>query len=79
MFVLSKRNVILPSRDGSKTHLVPRDYIGEIPDWAAETDYFRRLVADGKITVPESHKDKDTQTAAEKPVKVRRGSKTTEE
>ena len=79
MFIISKRRVILPSRDGSKRHLVPRDYIGEIPDWAAETDYFRSLVADGKIGVPESHKDKDTQKTAEKSVKVRRGSKTTEE
>lgn len=79
MFIICKRRVILPSRDGSKRHLVPRDFIGEIPDWAAETDYFRALVADGKIGVPESHKDKDTQAAAEKGVKTRRGSKTTEE
>lgn len=79
MFIISKRRVILPSRDGSKRHLVHRDFIGEIPDWAAETDYFRSLVADGKIGVPESHKDKDTQETAEKSVKVRRGSKTTEE
>lgn len=79
MFIISKRRVILPSRDGTKKHLVPRDYIGEIPDWATETDYFLNLVADGKIGVPESHNDKDTQEAAEKPVKVRRGAKTTEE
>lgn len=79
MFIISKRRVILPSRDGTQHHLVPRDFIGEIPDWAADTDYFRALVADGKIGVPESHKDKDTQEAAEKPVKVRRGSKTAEE
>lgn len=79
MFIISKRRVILPSRDGTQRHLVPRDFIGEIPDWAADTDYFRSLVADGKIGVPESHKDKDTQKTAEKSVKVRRGSKTTEE
>lgn len=79
MFVMSKRRVILPSRDGTQQHLVPRDYVGEIPDWAADTDYFRTLVADGKIGVPESHKDKDTQETAEKPVKVRRGAKITEE
>lgn len=79
MFVLSKRNVILPSKDGSRQYQLKRDYIGEIPDWAAQTPYFRSLVQDGKITVPESTKDKDTQAAEEKPVKVRRGSKTTEE
>lgn len=79
MFIISKRRVILPSRDGSQHYLVPRDFIGEIPDWAADTDYFRSLVDDGKIGVPESRKDKDTQETAEKPVKIRRGSKTTEE
>ena len=79
MFIISKRRVIRPSSDGTKAHTVPRDYVGEIPDWAADTDYFRALVADGKIGVPESRKDKDTQKTAEKPVKVRRGDKTTEE
>lgn len=79
MFVMAKRRVLLPSKDGSLSHLVPRDYVGEIPDWAADTDYFRALVADGKIAVPNSRKDKDTQAADEKAVKVRRGSKTTEE
>lgn len=79
MFVMVKRNVILPSRDGSKKHAVSRDYVGDIPDWATETAYFRALVRDGKIVVPDSTKDKDTQAAAEKGVKTRRGSKTTEE
>ena len=72
MFVLAKRSVILPSKDGRQHHFVPRDFVGDIPDWAAETDYFRALVAEGKIGVPESHKDRDTQTEAEKPAKVRR-------
>ena len=69
MFVLCKRNIILPSKDGSKHYHVKKDYIGEIPDWATQTDYFLDLIADGKITVPESKKDKDTQAAAEKPIK----------
>ena len=73
MFIMAKRRVLLPSKDGSLHHLVPRDYVGEVPDWAADTDYFRALVADGKIVIPDSRKDKDTQTADEKPVKVRRG------
>lgn len=73
MFVMVKRNVILPSKDGSKHHAVQRDYVGDIPDWATETPYFRGLVQDGKIVIPDSKKDKDTQAADEKPVKVRRG------
>ena len=79
MFILAKRSVILPSSDGSRKYAVPRGYTGEIPDWAADTNYFRALVAEGKLSVPESRKDKDTQAAAEKPAKIRRGNKTTEE
>lgn len=79
MFILAKRNIILPSPDGAQQFQIKRDFVGDIPDWATKTDYFKALVADGKITVPESHKDKDTQAADEKPVKVRRGTKTTEE
>lgn len=72
MFVMSKQRVLLPSADGSMRHLVERDFIGEVPDWACETDYFRALVADGKLCVPESKRDRDTQAAAEKAVKRRR-------
>lgn len=79
MFIMAKRNVILPSKDGSQKYSVSRDYVGEIPDWATDTAYFRGLVADGKVVVPGSTKDNDTQAAAEKGVKTRRGSKTTEE
>lgn len=72
MFILSKRNVILPSSDGSRTHFVPKGFVGNIPDWAAETKYFEALVADGKI-VPTAMPDKALQAAEEKSVKVRRG------
>lgn len=79
MFIYAKRNVILPSADRSQMHPVRRGFVGEIPDWAADTAYFKALVKDGKIVLPETHKDKDLQQAEEKPVKVRRGRKTTEE
>lgn len=49
-----------------------------IPDWAAETAYFKALVADGKI-VPAGMSDSETQAAAEKPVRVRRGKEVTAE
>lgn len=79
MFILAKRSVILPSRDGTMKHNVKRDFMGDIPDWAAETAYFRALVADGKIVIPDSHKDKDTQAAAEDKVTTRRGKTVTKE
>lgn len=79
MFIMSKRNVILPSVDGTKKHKVSRGFVGDIPDWATKTAYFRALVADGKISVPASHQDKDTQDAADSKVKTRRGKTVTEE
>ena len=78
MFILSKRNVILFSSDGSRTYFVPKGFIGNVPDWAAETKYFEALVADGKI-VPTAMPDKSMQAAAEKKVKTRRGKETAEE
>lgn len=66
MFVFSSRNVILPSPDGSRAFPVSRGFVGEIPDWAADTDYFRALVKDGKISLPASHKDTDVEVAQKK-------------
>ena len=79
MFIMAKRNVILPSPDGAQKVHVKRDFVGNIPDWATQTGYFQALVTDGKITVPESHKDRDTQEAAEQKVTTRRGKTTTKE
>ncbi len=72
MFIAAKRNVILPSIDGSKTYRVQCGFVGEIPDWVAKTPYFEALVKDGKISVPESKKDKDIADAEEKPVRRRK-------
>lgn len=78
MFVMSKRNIILPSPDGTASVRLVRDFVGEIPEWAAQTEYYRALVADGKI-VPTSKSDKGIQKADEKKVKTRRGKETAQE
>lgn len=78
MLVLSKRNIIIPAPDGSSTVRLAQGQIAEIPDWAAKTDYFRGLAADGKL-VATGASDKETQAAAEKKVKTRRGREVTEE
>lgn len=78
MFVLSKRNIVIPTPDGSTAVALRRDVMTEIPDWAVKTAYFQELVNDGKI-VPSGISDKETQKAAEKKVKTRRGKVTTEE
>lgn len=76
MFVLSKRNVDLPG-PGGVVHL-NRGQMADVPAWAADTAYFKALVADGKI-VPSATSDKSMQAAAEKKVKTRRGKEVTEE
>ena len=74
MFVLSKRNIVIPAPDGSASVRLRAGMMETVPGWAAETDYFRALVRDGKV-VPSGTSEK----AAEKKVKTRRGAETTEE
>lgn len=78
MFVLSKRNIVIPAPDGSASVRLRAGMMETVPDWAAETDYFRALVRDGKV-VPSGTSDREGQKAAEKKVKTRRGAETTEE
>lgn len=54
MVIVSKNHILLPSEDQSLVFPVPRGWMGEAPDWATSTRYFRELVADGKIIVSES-------------------------
>lgn len=65
MVIVSQRNILLPSKDRSQVFPVTRGWMGEIPEWAAETEYFRELVADGKIVISESRRDRDLQNAEE--------------
>ena len=78
MFVLSKRNVIIPAPDGSTAVALRRDVMTDIPEWAAQTDYFQALVRDGKI-VPTGTSDRESQKTAEKKVRTRRGKAISEE
>ena len=70
-FVLSKANIILPSADGSQTFPLHREQLVEVPDWAAETAYFKALVADGDI-VPTNRSDKAIQDAEDRPVRKKK-------
>lgn len=72
MFIVAKRNIILPSVDGTQTHRVERGFIGEIPDWATQTPYFDALVKDGKIGTPPSKKDAVIAQEEDKPVRRRK-------
>lgn len=65
MFIVSNRNIMLRSEDGDKVFPLSRGFMGEIPDWAAKTKYFKALCDCGKIVVPKSKADRDIETAAE--------------
>ena len=41
MFVLSKRNIVIPAPDGSAAVRLRAGMMETVPGWAAETDYFR--------------------------------------
>lgn len=73
MFVVSKRNIILPGPNGERFHM-PRDYMGTVPAWAEGSAYLKALEADGKIIISASGKDKDID-AAEKEKRGKRGKK----
>lgn len=78
MLVVSKRNIEIPAPDGSTVVRLRAGLMETVPDWAVKTEYFKALVADGKI-VPSGKDDKSAQAAAEKKVRVRRGKEVTEE
>lgn len=76
MTILTKQAVLF-IREGEQFQ-APNGYIGPCPDWVPKTRQFKEMVTDGMIVAAETTKDKDL-AAADKPVKVRRGSKVTEE
>lgn len=65
MFVVSKRNIILPGPNGEKFHM-PRDYMGPVPVWAESSAYLRALAADGKVAVAAGGRDKDIDAAGKR-------------
>lgn len=70
MFILSHRRIILPADDGS-AFAVERGFMGNVHDKFCNTAYFKALVADGKISVPQSTKDRDINNATDKAADTR--------
>lgn len=79
MFVVSKRNIIIPSPDGSQAFRLPKDFVGDVPAWVSDSPYFKGLVSDGKIIVSNSKSDKSLEAsakaAAEAEAKAKSGGK----
>ena len=58
MFIVSKRNYMVRRADDS-AYLIPKDFIGEIPQDVAESDLVQRAIKGRTIAVPEGKKDKE--------------------
>ena len=69
MFIMSKRNIIIPSPDGKMSKKLHKGYVGAVEDWVTKTDYFKELVNDKKIIITETAKDSELEKAdAEKTI-----------
>ncbi len=56
MFIVSKRSFEVPLPDGSFIR-IPRDYIGEIPDAAAQHPLIQGAIKSGWVSTPVTTKD----------------------
>ena len=70
MFVVSKRNIVLPGPNGEKFRMA-KDYMGPVPAWAEDSAYLKALAADRKVIISESGTDKDFGKKEKKPKKVK--------
>lgn len=75
MFVVSRKNIIIPSPDGKTKYALAKGYMGTVPDWVAKTGYFKALVADGKIVVPKSKADAAVDKADKAAAETAKGKK----
>ena len=71
-FVVSNRNIVIPSQDGRERVKLPKGFMGMVPDWVPKTAYFNALVSDGKLIVSESKSDKDLERERKAAEKARR-------
>lgn len=61
MFINSKKNFELC--EGEKKLVIPRNFIGEIPAWAAKHWLVQAAIKDGSIATPKKTKDKALEQA----------------
>ncbi len=77
MFVVSKRNIILPGPNGEKFRMA-KDYMGPVPAWAEDSAYLNALVKDGKVILSANGSDKDFAAHEKKRKKSKAPAKPTE-
>lgn len=64
MFILSKNKFLIP-RENSDSYVIPKDYIGEIPEDIADHWLIQAAVQSGMIATPQGSKDKQLEAADE--------------
>ena len=58
MFVMSKRNILIPSPDGTESVRLQRGEVAAVPEWASKTAYFKALLEDGKLLAADGAEEK---------------------
>jgi hypothetical protein len=61
MFINSKIRVLV--RNGKDSFIIPKDYIGEVPQWVAESWIVRKAIESGHIATPSNESDKALEDA----------------
>lgn len=71
MFINSKK--CFEIREGENVLVIPRDFIGSIPDWAARHWLVQAAIQDGSIATPGNTSDKALEAADETAVEMADG------
>lgn len=64
MFIISKNRFLIP-KDGADPYVIPKDYIGEIPEDVAGHWLIEAAIESGMIATPQGRKDKQLEIADE--------------
>lgn len=64
MFIISKNRFLIP-RNGAEPYVIPKDYIGEIPEDVAGHWLTEAAIESGMIATPQGRKDRQLETADE--------------
>lgn len=68
MFINSKVKLLV--RNGDEEYVIPKDYIGEIPDAIAKSWLVQNAIKSGHVVAPENKTDKALEAADKKAVRT---------
>ena len=64
MFINSKINLLV--RDGKEEYKIKKDFIGDIPEWVANSWLVQMAIKSGDVVTPKAKTDKALEQADEK-------------